>query len=301
MRTFTSLLTIVAVITITTATIAAIPTAPTALAAVVTDNTVTLTWNGPAGVVNAYVLEAGSAPGLSDAANGVVGVTPSYVATNVPPGTYFVRVRALDVSGLGPPSNEIQVTVGSVGACPAPPNAALLSPANVNGSVVTFVWSRGGGCPTTSYSLQAGSFPGASNIAVVNAGAVTGLTATAPPGTYYVRVVAHNAFGSSAPSNEVVVIVGSGPFIVTGSGDAAFDVPASATRVRIRAVAPAAIGKLFSVSIRGQLVISERIGIGAGDTPSYDAIHDLPGGGGRIAIVTSLNPTGLTWTVSAVQ
>ena len=300
MRTFSSLLTIVALLTITAPRIGAVPNAPTALAAVVTGSTVTLTWNGPGGVVDAFVLEAGSAPGLSNAANGIVGVAPSYVATEVPPGTYFVRVRALDGSGLGPPSNEIQVNVFAPGPCTAPPNAPLLSPADVNGSIVSFVWSRGAGCPTTSYSLQAGSFPGAANLAIVNVGAITSFTATAPPGTYYVRVVGHNAFGSSV-SNEVVVIVGTGPFVVTGSGDAAFDVPPSVTRVRIRAVAPAASGKVFSVSINGQLVISERIGTGAGDAPGYDGVHDVPGPNGRIAIVTSVDPTGLTWMVSAVQ
>jgi hypothetical protein len=49
-----------------------------------------------------------------------------------------------------------------------------------------------------------------SNIAVANVGPVLTLSAVAPPGTYFVRVFAQNAFGSSAASNEIVVVVGAG-------------------------------------------------------------------------------------------
>ena len=58
--------------------------------------------------------------------------------------------------------------------------------------------------------MQAGTSPGASNLANSN----TGSTATAfvangvGNGTYFVRVLAQNAIGPSAPSNEVVVTVG---------------------------------------------------------------------------------------------
>jgi hypothetical protein len=52
--------------------------------------------------------------------------------------------------------------------------------------------------------LVAGSASGLSNLAQA---AVAGeeLVAGAAPGSYYVRVVAVNAFGASAPSNEIVV------------------------------------------------------------------------------------------------
>jgi hypothetical protein len=45
-------------------------------------------------------------------------------------------------------------------------------------------------------------------VTVANVGLQTALSANAPAGTYYIRVVALNAFGTSAPSNEVRLVVG---------------------------------------------------------------------------------------------
>ena len=57
-----------------------------------------------------YRLEAGYAPGASDAAIAVVPGGP-VVATGVPPGTYVLRVRAIGAAGVGPPSLEVTVVV----------------------------------------------------------------------------------------------------------------------------------------------------------------------------------------------
>ncbi len=305
MRTFASLLTIVAIITITAPTIAALPNAPTALAAAVSGSTVTLTWSGPGGVVNAYVLEAGTAPGLSNAANGIVGVSPSYVATAVPPGVYFVRVRALDGSGLGPASNEIQVNVGSVGGCAAPPSAPVLAPATVTGSAVSLSWTGASGAfrgrrtrfgPARSPAAQTSRWPTSVRHWAWSHGAPGHLLCSCrrPERVWLQRL-------QRGRGDRWVERVGR---VRTLYRDwirrCRLDVPSSVTRVRIFATAPAAVGKIFSVGIRGQLTISERIGIGPRDVPTYDQVHLFPGGGGRITIVTSLDPTGMTWSVSAV-
>jgi hypothetical protein len=55
--------------------------------------------------------------------------------------------------------------------------------------------------------VQAGSSSGASNLATLSIGTSTAVSALAPPGTYFVRVLAQNACGVSGASNEIVVTV----------------------------------------------------------------------------------------------
>ncbi|MBI3492851.1 MAG: fibronectin type III domain-containing protein [Acidobacteria bacterium] len=89
------------------------PDAPSSLIATSSGSSVTLTWTAPASgpAPSEYVIEAGTATGLSNLANTEVGSTPSYVATGIGAGTYFVRVRAKNSCGVGSPSNESVVTV----------------------------------------------------------------------------------------------------------------------------------------------------------------------------------------------
>jgi exo-beta-1,3-glucanase (GH17 family) len=62
-----------------------------------------------------------------------------------------------------------------------------------------------------AYLIEAGSAPGASDRGVFNVGAATTVSAQVPSGNYYVRVVAINAAGHSAPSSEVAFTVGGPP------------------------------------------------------------------------------------------
>ncbi|HMF92659.1 MAG TPA: BACON domain-containing carbohydrate-binding protein [Vicinamibacterales bacterium] len=185
------------------------PGAPTGLSASASGSTVTLAWTAPGGscVPTGYVIEAGSGPGLANLANfntGTGGTT--FIASGVGAGTYYVRVRASNQSGTSGPSNEATLVVGSTG-CPGAPAAPSLS-GSVSGSMVSLAWS---GVPgATSYVLEAGSAPGLANIVVGDQGGATSLSAVAGNGTYYVRLRAKNACGTSAPSNEVVLTVPSG-------------------------------------------------------------------------------------------
>jgi len=85
--------------------------APEALTTSGEGTTVNLSWSPPAAGGEApvgYLIEAGSDPGLSDIATIQVGNVTSFT-TQAPPGTYFVRVRAINSRGPGLPSNEIIV------------------------------------------------------------------------------------------------------------------------------------------------------------------------------------------------
>ena len=206
---------------------AAAPPAPVMNAPQVAGNTVTLSWTVPPGST-AIRLQAGTAPGASNVANTVIGAISGYSATAVPPGIYYVRVSAIDSSGQSPVSNEVVVTVGSMSACAGPPGPPTLGPAAVNGNSITLTWNAAvAGCVATGFTVQAGSAPGQANLAAVDVGSALSLNASAPAGTYYVRVVAAGAAGVSAPSNEVTVVVASagtgppppasGPIVLTGS------------------------------------------------------------------------------------
>ena len=178
-------------------------TAPTDLQAAVTGTTVRLTWGPPAqGTPASYVIEAGSSAGASNLATFDTGNAATTLTTAAPLGTYYVRVRARSGGAIGGPSNEVVVNV--TGACSAPFTPAGLTH-TVNGSSVQLSWQAAAGA--TSYILEAGSASGSSNLLASDIGNVTTLGATAAPGTYYVRIRARNACGSSPPSNEVVVVV----------------------------------------------------------------------------------------------
>lgn len=92
-------------------TVVAPPAAPAGLSGSVGPaTTVTLNWSRATGLPTGYVVEAGTAPGSSDL--GRVSVpSPPLVVAGVPPGIYFVRVRAENTAGMSPPSAGIRVVV----------------------------------------------------------------------------------------------------------------------------------------------------------------------------------------------
>jgi hypothetical protein len=88
------------------------PQAPGSLAANTVGSSVSLTWTAPPGAVTAYVIEAGSAPGLTDMASFSTGNAATlFSATGVANGTYYVRVKAASAAGTSGASNEVTLTV----------------------------------------------------------------------------------------------------------------------------------------------------------------------------------------------
>lgn len=178
------------------------PGAPQNFASSVNGDVVTLTWSAPAsgGAPTTYFVEASAIPNGPIVASLAVAAT-SLTVPNVPTGTYYVYVRAQNASGLGPISAVITVVV--TGGCPGPPVAPRLIARSV-AFLATLSWGSGGGCAPTSYTLLAGTGPGLSNVAQANMGGQLGLSATAPAGTYYVRVVGANAWGSAVSEDLAV-------------------------------------------------------------------------------------------------
>jgi len=88
-----------------------VPLAPTDLRLVSnTAGVVLLNWNSSAGAAT-YTIEAGTGPGLLNAANLDTGSSAPQLTANVGGGgPYYVRVRARSACGVSAPSNEIIVT-----------------------------------------------------------------------------------------------------------------------------------------------------------------------------------------------
>jgi predicted phage tail protein len=177
------------------------PAAPSGLRATPAGPGMRLEWNGlqppPAG---GYTIEAGSAAGLANLATLNVGSATAF-STPVPAGAFFVRVRTQG----NEQSNEIVVR----GGCSTPPPAPTALTAELAAGAVTLRWTA----PIVmvdSYVIEAGSAAGLRNVASLTLpGAQTSVSAPAPPGTYFTRVRAANACGTSAASGETFFTVGS--------------------------------------------------------------------------------------------
>lgn len=183
-----------------------VPGAPASFTGSSNDQLVSLQWTPPAaGLTQGYQLVAGSAPGLSNLAVVNFPSTVTSFGAPVPYGTYFTRLHATNVCGIGPPSQEVTLVVQP---CSAPPQAPTGLARSVSGGVVTLAWTAPAGVAPTSYVVIAGSVSGGSDIVVFATGTTaTSLVTPAPPGTYHVRVLATNACGQSGASNEVTVVV----------------------------------------------------------------------------------------------
>ena len=177
---------------------------PTEVTVTWTGTTATFSWvsssaDTVADMPTNYVLEAGTAPGESDVATLNVGNTTAFT-TEVPSGTYYVRIRAQNAEGDSDPSQEIEVRLPGT---PQRPTGLVSMSAS---GVVDLRWTASaGGYAPTGYVIEAGSGPGLSDLARLQVGNVTRFTTTAQPGVYYVRVRAINSRGTSLPSNEIVV------------------------------------------------------------------------------------------------
>lgn len=159
-----------------------------------------------------YFLAVVSLIGLSLSCGGDSPTRPSS-APAIPSSGSFAVVGAVSPVGLNGFIGRFdggEVVGGGAGSHAIPGTPGTLT-SSVSGNTVTISWATASGDPTT-YVIEAGSSPGAANLAnfATNSPATT-FTGTAPNGTYFVRVKARNAAGTSPPSNEITVVVGPAP------------------------------------------------------------------------------------------
>lgn len=92
--------------------------------------------------------------------------------------------------------------------CAEPPGAPVNVTASVETGAGTLRWEPPTGAIVTTYIVEIGSTPGANNQGTfVVSGGSTSFTRQAPPGTYYVRVYARNACGTSPAAPEQMVVI----------------------------------------------------------------------------------------------
>lgn len=190
-----------------------IPGPPGNFFAQTSGRTVTFTWTASVAgaAATSYLLEAGSGPGLANLARLDTGSpASSFVVSNVPPGTYWVRVRGSNAAGTGAPSQDVAIVMGTSSGCVGLPGTPVLLTPVVTGNNVSLNWTApSAGAMPSGYVLMAGSRSGAADLAYFNTGsASTSFSASAPTGLYYVRVAGANACGVGLASNEVSFTLG---------------------------------------------------------------------------------------------
>ncbi|HUE89596.1 MAG TPA: M12 family metallo-peptidase [Vicinamibacterales bacterium] len=188
------------------------PHAPTGLRSSVVGNAVTVAWDAvlsDGGIVQSsaasgYVLQVGSVPGAANLFNASTGSATS-ASGMAADGVYYWRVIAMNSAGASSPSAEAQFIVGTPCIAPSAPRNFIFG---VTGSHVTLAWTPPAtGSGPVSYIGEVGSAAGLADLLVAPVGPVTSVGTPAPAGTYFVRVRAQNACGTSAPSNEQVITV----------------------------------------------------------------------------------------------
>jgi hypothetical protein len=169
------------------------PGPPASLTVAVNANTtLTLQWSPPSsgGEATGYVVQVGSSPGANDLLNDQIGNTTTYTtaAQFAPGATVYVRVRALNASGVSAASNEVVVTI----TCSTPVERPIaLTWRMLTSTTAQITWVPPAPSPYSNYRVEVGSATGQSDVAIVSTGSSrrTFVTVTLPvAGTFFARV-----------------------------------------------------------------------------------------------------------------
>ncbi|MGO4598630.1 fibronectin type III domain-containing protein [Terrabacter sp. 2RAF25] len=187
------------------------PSAPGGLIASAGDRTVALSWqmptsDGGSGITgyNVYRGTSAGAEGSAPIASNVA-ITTFTDSGLVDGTTYFYRVAAVNAVGASALSGEASATPQAAATVPSAPQSLAAVGSN---TTVALTWSRpasDGGSAVTGYSVYRGTSAGAeaaTPIAANVAGTSFTDTGLVNGTTYFYRVAAVNAVGTSTPSIE---------------------------------------------------------------------------------------------------
>ncbi len=175
------------------------PAAPTGLNATAGNAQVALSWTASSGAASYNVYRGTTSGGEAATAIATAITTTTYTNTGLTNGTaYYFEVAAVNSNGTSGMSNETSATPTS-GAPAAPTNLS----ATAGNAQISLSWTAGSGA--TSYNIYRGTVSGGESATAIATGITTvsytntGLTNGT---TYYYKVAALNATGTSGMSNE---------------------------------------------------------------------------------------------------
>ncbi|MGO8671279.1 MAG: fibronectin type III domain-containing protein [Capsulimonadaceae bacterium] len=192
-----------------------VPAAPTLSASSGTSGQIQLSWTASSGATT-YNLYRGTATGAESSSPLSTGITATtYTDTGLTPGSsYFYEVSALNAAGTSAFSNQATATAGSA------PTAPTLTSITGTGGAIELTWSNPYGA--TSYNIYRGTVAGGEAAAPVGSSTTSSYqdTGLVVAETYYYKVAAVDASGTSPLSNELSMAAGipSPPALQTATG-----------------------------------------------------------------------------------
>ena len=207
---------------------ASVPTVPSTLVATGSNGSVGLTWTASTGTGPiTYTVYRSTTTGSGYASIATALATNSYTDNTVTNGTiYYYVVKAINSGGSTANSNEAN-------ALPMlPPTAPSSLVPTIGVANVKLDWTVASGLGTITYNVYRSTSSGAGFASIGTASSNTYTDLTAANGTtYYYKITATNAGGTSPDSNEVSAKAIALPTItsiaVNGSGSLAITFPAS--------------------------------------------------------------------------